>query len=116
MRTAIIVEDSIPVNIVVFDDGAAGDEWLKNNSDAVEVTGLNPMPGIGEGWTYVNKKWVAPPAPKYTRDEISALRQAAYQLESDPIFFQFQRNDGSYSKQDWLDKVAEIDARYPYPA
>jgi len=41
-------------------------------------------------------------------------RRSAYQLESDPIFFQWQRGD-SYTEQDWKDKVAEIDARFPYP-
>jgi hypothetical protein len=41
-------------------------------------------------------------------------RQAAYQAEADPLYFGFQR--GENTEQDWLDKVAEIRARYPYPA
>lgn len=40
-------------------------------------------------------------------------RQAAYQAEADPIFFQAQR--GKKTEQEWLDKIAEIDARLPYP-
>lgn len=48
-------------------------------------------------------------------DAVNEQRRAAYQAESDPIFFQWQRGD-SYTEQDWKDKVAEIDARFPYPA
>jgi hypothetical protein len=38
-------------------------------------------------------------------------RQEAYQSESDPLFFKWQR--GEASEQEWLDKVAEIRLRYP---
>ena len=41
-------------------------------------------------------------------------RQAAYQAEADPLYFGFQR--GENTEQEWLDKVAEIRARYHYPA
>jgi hypothetical protein len=27
---------------------------------AVDVTGVDPMPGVGNGWSYVKGKWVAP--------------------------------------------------------
>jgi hypothetical protein len=47
----------------------------------------------------------------YTQQE--NLRQIAYQAEADPIFFQYQR--GSKTKDEWLVKVDEIKARYPYP-
>lgn len=46
--------------------------------------------------------------------EAKAKRQAAYQAEADPLYFGWQR--GENTEQDWLDKVAEIRARYPYPA
>ena len=39
-------------------------------------------------------------------------RYNAYTLESDPIFFKSQR--GLATEQEWLDKISEIDARYPY--
>jgi hypothetical protein len=38
-------------------------------------------------------------------------RQAAFQTESDPLFFKWQR--GESTEQAWLDKVAEIRLRYP---
>lgn len=41
-----------------------------------------------------------------------ARRFGALQAEADPIFFAWQR--GEATEQDWLDKVAEIRARYPY--
>jgi hypothetical protein len=42
---------------------------------------------------------------------IDQQRQSAYQTESDPLFFKHQR--GEATEQDWLDKVAEIKARFP---
>jgi hypothetical protein len=39
------------------------------------------------------------------------LRREAYTAESDPLFFKSQR--GEATNQEWLDKVAEIKARYP---
>ncbi len=47
-----------------------------------------------------------PPAPDY-----SAMRKVAYVVEADPIFFMSQR--GEATQQQWLDKVAEIKARWP---
>ena len=40
-------------------------------------------------------------------------RRAAYEAESDPLFFKWQRGEGT--EQEWLDKIAEIQARYPAP-
>jgi len=42
---------------------------------------------------------------------IDQQRQSAYQAESDPLFFKYQR--GEATEQEWLDKVAEIKARFP---
>lgn len=44
---------------------------------------------------------------------VEAQRAQAYRNESDPIFFMWQR--GEATQQQWLDKVAEIKARYPAP-
>jgi hypothetical protein len=46
-------------------------------------------------------------------EQQQARRAAAYRDEADPLFFKVQR--GEALEQDWLDKVAEIRARYPYP-
>lgn len=39
-------------------------------------------------------------------------RAAAYKAEADPLFFKAQR--GEATQQEWLDKVAEIQQRFPY--
>jgi hypothetical protein len=42
----------------------------------------------------------------------SQLREAAYKLTSDPIFFQYQRGDKT--EQEWLDAVNAIKTQLPY--
>jgi hypothetical protein len=49
--------------------------------------------------------------PKPQLPDYSAMRKAAFAAESDPIFFLSQRNEAT--QQEWLDKVAEIKARWP---
>lgn len=44
--------------------------------------------------------------------EQAKLRAKAYLIESDPIFFQYQR--GSKTEQEWLDAVNSVKARFPY--
>jgi len=44
---------------------------------------------------------------------VQRKRQEAYRAEADYLFFYAERGKGT--KQAWIDKVAEIDARYPYP-
>lgn len=44
-------------------------------------------------------------------EQADAQRAQAYRTESDPLFFKAQR--GEATQQEWLDKVAEIKARYP---
>ena len=44
-------------------------------------------------------------------EKADANRHAAYIAEADPLFFKAQR--GEVEQQVWLDKVAEIKARYP---
>jgi hypothetical protein len=43
-----------------------------------------------------------------------AQKRKDYAAESDPLFFKWQR--GESTKEAWLDKVAEIRARYPETA
>lgn len=63
--------------------------------------------------------WIPDPEPILpTPEELAAQQEAenerlrldAYRNESDPLFFKWQR--GEIEKQVWLDKVAEIKARY----
>lgn len=43
---------------------------------------------------------------------VKKSRQNAYQSESDPLFFKWQR--GEATKDEWLAKVDEIKGRFPY--
>lgn len=40
-------------------------------------------------------------------------RQRAYEAESDPLFLEWQYDKTPEAEARWLDKVAEIKARYP---
>ena len=67
--------------------------------------------------------------PKPTQDELDAAwptvdynnqvaavenaRRADYETQSDPLFFEWQRGDGT--EQAWLDAVAAVKAAHPYP-
>lgn len=42
---------------------------------------------------------------------VEDLRKRAYELEADPLFFQYQR--GEVSEDVWLNKIKEIKLRYP---
>jgi hypothetical protein len=112
-RVALVIEDITPVNAVVIAEGKAGDDWLKANPNAVEVTGLNPPPGLGNGWTYVKGAWVAPVPPVPTVEEVEAARRQAYQTDSDPLFFGWQR--GENTEQEWLSAVQAVKDAHPYP-
>jgi len=84
MSTLVLVKDSEPRNTLCFrsedvNSWLAGydgtcvvadpeDDFNENfitltGCIAVDVTGLDPQPGVGTGWTYVNGAWVAPVVP-----------------------------------------------------
>jgi len=48
----------------------------------------------------------------HLKSQIQEQRRKAFENESDALFFSWQR--GETSESEWLDKVAEIRARYPY--
>jgi hypothetical protein len=90
---------------VVWAMNEAGDDY-----DQVETIGNG---GIGKTWD--GTKFVQVDKPelfkKPTNEEQSELRRAAYIAEADPLFFKTQR--GEVEQQVWLDKIAEIKARFP---
>ena len=79
--SVVIVRGTEPVNSVALSDETSA-EWLAaydgttvvadpeddfgtafqtlTGCVAVDVTGLDPMPGVANGWSYVKGKWVAP--------------------------------------------------------
>lgn len=72
--------------------------------------------GCQIGGAYADGVFTPLPEPEPeppTLEQQQALRAAAYNTEADPLFFQAQR--GKATQQEWLDKIAEIEARFPYP-
>jgi hypothetical protein len=69
----------------------------------------NPWVGVG---MHINALEPTPQEP--TRKEQEVARKLAYVAEADPIFFMSQRGEATVGE--WEAKVAEIKARYPYPA
>ena len=107
MRMAHII-NGIVENIIEADSSFAVQEGF-----LVEDTGAESVGGWAEvGGKYENGTFspYAPPEP--TKDEQEQKRREAYVLESDPLFFGWQRSENT--KQEWLDKVNEIRERYPY--
>lgn len=79
-----------------------------NNYSGLEWLDSSPKPSEAE----LEALW---PQVQYevALEEMERLRKAAYQAEADPLFFKSQR--GRATQKEWLDKVAEIEARYPDP-
>jgi len=81
-----------------------------------------------DGDTYEGLTWLSD-TPKPSQAELDAAwptvqynnqvavvekaRRAAYEASSDPLFFEWQRGDGT--EQAWLDAVAAVKAAHPYP-
>lgn len=47
-------------------------------------------------------------------DGVIAKRKAAYELESDPLFLEWQYDKSPESEQRWREKVLEIKEIYPF--
>ena len=47
-------------------------------------------------------------------EAVQKARQTAYQADSDPVFFDYQR--GEVTEQEWLDAVQAVKDAHPYPA
>ena len=60
MRIAAEVSDGMVVNVLVLADGAQGDETLAGIAGLVEVTGVDPQPGIG--WSFDGSSFAPPPS------------------------------------------------------
>ena len=97
-----VIEGGVVVNAVLAEEDFAAEQgWV-----------LLPE-GVGPTWLYDGSTFSAPLPYVPTHEEQEAKRAAAYAQEADPLFFQAQR--GKATQQEWLDKIAEIEARFPYP-
>ena len=57
-------------------------------------------------------EWVSQMPPILQNKKAEQSRADAYKKESDPLFFKWQR--GEATEQEYLSKVEEIRARFPY--
>lgn len=94
-----IVKNGIVTNVVVA-DAPLESNWIQTDT-------------AGPNWLYDGSTFTPPPFVPPSKEVQQAARAEAYRTEADPIFFQYQR--GEATEQDWLDKIEEIRARYPYP-
>lgn len=110
-----------------FPASGVSDEFLAENS-AMKVNLFLPYdsatqrlvptePYIDSGWVYTVKVENKTPEELQAEEEAfnafqKASRNQAYQQEADPLFFKWQRGEGT--EAEWLAKVAEIKERFPY--
>jgi hypothetical protein len=100
----IQVQDNVVANVSVDDsrtDAPSG--WQAHDTAQI-------------GWVFDGADFVAPakaPEPPLTRAEQEANRQRAYSNEADPLAMQMLRDEAT--KDEWLAKINEIKARFPYP-
>jgi len=93
------------------------DKQTKELIQTIEWDGVSPILDIQE--KYDLELIVEEPIQyPFTEEElqletIKRLRQNAFEMESDHLFFQYQ--EGTITKEEWLAKKEEIRARYPYP-
>lgn len=87
-----------------------GTQWMLTGNEYAGLEWLDETPKPTKA--ALEKQW---PEVQY-KDELYKVqldRKTAYNLESDPIFFKAQR--GEATTEEWLAKIAEIQARYPEP-
>jgi len=99
------IKDGKVVNVVEIDP---------NNIPSWCASWPNIADGAGIGWSYDGTKFTAPEPEQPTLEQQQASRAAAYRAEADPLYFKAQR--GEATEAEWLAKVAEIKARFPYPS
>ena len=112
MKAALVNSQNIVDNVIVWVDGDtwSGDKKVVVVDDSVVVA----IGFIYNGGTSFAEPQPTPPTPEEQAEMVRMQRQSAYIAEADPLFFKAQR--GEVEQQVWLDKVAEIKARYPKEA
>ena len=105
---------------ILFSDDSVCNDLNSSNTSVIDTD--PPQVPVSNAWKWENNAWVCVNqdiVDSYLLDQTQAfnasqskLRHATYIAESDPIFFKCQRQEAT--QQEWLDKIAEIDARYPY--
>lgn len=105
---------------VILSDGSCN--YSYNTSNTTVINAEFPTPQLDFVWKWEDNTWVCvnqEAIDAYKLDQKTAFnlsqkrkREAAYTIESDPIYFLWQR--GEASQEEWLAKIAEIKVRFPY--
>ena len=96
---------------IEYKDGAAG---KPGNKEIDSIDEFEPVLALWKEADDAAKAPPPPPTPEELKVQAEAKRVAAYRNEADPLYFKAQR--GEATMEEWLAKVEEIKARYPYPA
>jgi len=88
----------------------AGSQWSLNNNDYATLQWFSDTPKptqaeLDAAWPQVNydNQYAA----------VEAARRTAYEQQSDGLFFEWQRGDGTEAA--WRAAVAAVKAAHPYP-
>ena len=96
--------------VAVLDTNYSGAQWslTDNDYETLEWYDDTPKPSQAE----LDAAW---PQVQYDNQiaAVESARRADYEAQSDPLFFEWQRGDGT--EQAWLDAVAAVKAAHPYP-
>ena len=87
-----------------------GAQWSLSGNDYATLEWYDDTPKPSQA--DLDAAW---PTVQYN-DQVAAVedaRRADYEKQSDPLFFEWQRGDGT--EQAWLDAVAAVKAAHPYP-
>lgn len=71
------------------------------------------LTGLQHRWDGTAWQAEALEQPEQPEVPYDVARRVAYQNESDPLFFEWQR--GEATEQDWLDAVQAVKDAHPYP-
>ena len=87
-----------------------GAQWSLNANDYETLDWYGP--GSKPTKKNLDDAW---PAVQYANAyaAVEQARRAAYTVDADPLFFEWQRGDGT--EQAWLDAIAAVKAAHPYP-
>lgn len=105
-------------NGVYFIDGISTGISIEENTLVSDAISCPYFEFASDVYSYIDGAWGIYNQNSYNaivykyNQEQKQKREEAYKLESDPINFLMQREEAT--KEDWLNKIAEIKARYPY--
>jgi hypothetical protein len=90
-----------------------GAQWTLTGDDYAGLTWLDESAKPSQA--VLDAAW---PQVQWQRehDAVRDLRQRLYATETDPLFFEVQRGEGTATLDDWKDAVQSIKDTHPFPS